>query len=161
MRAFGAPNTMVMDLRGEDRTFATAAERHGTMFLCGEFGGHAGCDAGNLAIVESGLRRVLQRLGVVQDDDLAPPPRTRYLHVEGAQHYVYAPHAGVFEPAFALDDDMRAGQLAGRLFDPQKPWRAPREIAFRGDGRVMCARTFARVEASDCLALLAAVSSLD
>ena len=41
VRAFGAPNTMVMDLLGEDRTFAAAAERHGKLFLCGEFGGHA------------------------------------------------------------------------------------------------------------------------
>lgn len=161
VRAFGAPNTMIMDLLGEDRTFAAAAERHGTMFLCGEFGGHAGCDSGNLRIVESGLQRVLQLLGVLNGEDPAPPPHTRYLRVEGAQHYVYAPHAGVFEPAFSLDDDVRAGQLAGRLFDPHEPWRAPREIAFSGDGRVMCARTFARVEAGDCLALLAAETSLD
>ncbi|WP_244831769.1 succinylglutamate desuccinylase/aspartoacylase family protein [Caballeronia sp. TF1N1] len=161
VRAFGAPYTMIMDLLGEDRTFAAAAERHDTLFLCGEFGGHAGCDAANLAIVESGLQRVLHRLDVLHDAAHDAPPRTRYLRVEGTQHYVYAPHAGVFEPAFALNDEVRSGQLAGRLFDPQEPWRAPREIAFRGDGRVMCARTFARVEAGDCIALLAAEASLD
>jgi predicted deacylase len=161
VRAFGAPNTMVMDLLGEDRTFAAAAERHGKLFLCGEFGGHAGCDVANLAIVEHGLQRVLQRLGVLHDERITPAPPTRYFRVEGAQHYVYAPHAGVFEAAFSLDDDVRAGQLAGRLFDPHEPWRAPREIAFRGAGRVMCARTFARVEAGDCIALIAAETSLD
>ncbi|SAK96535.1 succinylglutamate desuccinylase/aspartoacylase [Caballeronia hypogeia] len=161
VRAFGAPNTMIMDLLGEDRTFAAAAERHGKLFLCGEFGGHAGCDAASLAIVESGLQRVLQRLGVTPDERIAAPSRTRYLRVEGAQHYVYAPSAGVFEPAFALGDDVCAGQLAGRLFDPHEPWRAPREIVFRGAGRVMCVRTFARVEAGDCIALIAAESSLD
>ncbi|CAL8477580.1 succinylglutamate desuccinylase/aspartoacylase family protein [Caballeronia sp. S22] len=161
VRAFGAPNTMVMDLLGEDRTFAAAAERHGKLFVCGEFGGHAGCDVVNLAIVEHGLQRVLQRLGVLHDERITPAPATRYFRVEGAQHYVYAPHAGVFEAAFALDDDVHAGQLAGRLFDPHEPWRAPREIAFRGAGRVMCARTFARVEAGDCIALIAAETSLD
>jgi predicted deacylase len=161
VRAFGAPNTMIMDLLGEDRTFAAAAQRHDTLFLCGEFGGHAGCDATNLAIVESGLRRVLHRLDVLHEDAQEAPPNTRYFRVEGPQHYVYAPHAGVFEPAFGLNDDVRAGQLAGRLFDPHEPWRAPREIAFGGDGRVMCARTFARVEAGDCIALLAAETSLD
>jgi predicted deacylase len=161
VRAFGAPYTMVMDLLGEDRTFAAAAERHRTMFLCGEFGGRAGCDPRNLALVESGLQRVLAGLGVVQDEAPAAPPHTRYLRVEGAQHYVYAPRAGVFEAAFSLHDEVRAGQLAGRLFDPHEPWRAPRDITFRGDGRVVCARTFARVEAGDCIALLAAESSLD
>ncbi len=78
----------------------------------------------------------------------------------GARHYVYALHFGVFEPAFALNDDVRAGQLAGRLFDPHEQWRAPREIAFRGDGYVMCVRTVARVEAGDCIALLASETSL-
>jgi predicted deacylase len=159
--AFGAPNTMVMDLLGEDRTFAAAAERHNTLFMCGEFGGHAGCDAENLAIVESGLQRVLHVLGVLDDEYLEPPRRTRYLQVEGAQHYVYAPVAGVFEPAFALNDDVRTGQLAGRLFDAHEPWRAPREIFFKGDGRVMCMRTFARVEPGDCIALLATETSID
>lgn len=155
VRAFGAPHTMVMDLLGEDRTFAAAAERHGKLFICGEFGGHAGCDAASLAIVEDGLRRVLRVLDVTTDD--APPPHdTRVMAVQGASHYVYAPGAGVFEPAFRLGDEVREGQLAGRLFDPHAPWQMPHEIAFRGDGKVMCMRTFARVEPGDCIALLAA-----
>lgn len=161
VRAFGAPNTMIMNLLGEDRTFAAAAERHGKLFLCGEFGGHAGCDAANLAIVESGLERVLHRLGVTSDTRPSPAPSTRYFRVAGAHHYVYAPHAGVFEPAFALGDQVRVGQLAGRLFDPHRPWQAPLEIAFRGDGKVMCLRTFARVEPGDCIALLADEANAD
>ena len=155
VRAFGAPNTMIMDLLGEDRTFAAAAERHGKLFLCGEFGGHAGCDAANLAIVENGLRRVLHRLGMTPEEQPAPAGGTRFLRVEGARHYVYSPLAGVFEPAFALGDRVREGQVAGRLFDPHQPWRAPLEIRFRADGVAMCVRTFARVEPGDCLALLA------
>ena len=161
VRAFGASNTMIMNLLGEDRTFAAAAERHGKLFLCGEFGGHAGCDATNLAIVESGLQRVLHRLGVTSDAPLSSAPTARYFRVDGAHHYVYAPHAGVFEPAFALGDQVREGQLAGRLFDPHRPWQAPTEIAFRGDGTVMCLRTFARVEPGDCIALLAAETHAD
>ena len=89
------------------------------------------------------------------------PKQTRFLRVEGARHYVYAAHAGVFEPTFALGDQVRAGQLAGRLFDPHRPWAAPENIPFRGDGTVMCMRTFARVEPGDCIALLASEASLD
>ncbi|MET3445812.1 succinylglutamate desuccinylase/aspartoacylase family protein [Ralstonia sp. 1138] len=161
VRDFGAPHTMIMDLLGEDRTFAAAAERHGKLFFCGEFGGHAGCDAGNLAIVEAGLQRVLHRLGVMPEPAVLAPKPTRFLRVEGARHYVYAPHAGVFEPTFALGDQVRAGQLAGRLFDPHRPWAAPESITFRGDGTVMCMRTFARVEPGDCIALLASEAHLD
>ena len=158
VREFGSPNTMIMDLLGEDRTIAAAAERHGKLFLCGEFGGHAGCDAANLAIAESGLQRVLHRLGVTPEPYPSPAGETRMLRVAGARHYVYAPLAGVFEPTFALGDQVLEDQLAGRLFDPHQPWKAPLEIRFRGDGTVMCMRTFARVEPGDCIALLAAHS---
>ncbi|RAR52874.1 hypothetical protein C7401_13066 [Paraburkholderia unamae] len=161
VRAFGAPDTMIMDLLGEDRTFAAAAERHGKLFLCGEFGGHAGCDAANLAIVENGLSRVLHRLGVTREPDAPPAGDTRFLRVEGTAHYVYAPLAGVFEPAFALGDRVREGQLAGRLFDPHQPWQAPRELRFQAHAKVMCLRTFARVEPGDCIALLAADAVVD
>jgi len=161
VREFGAPHTMIMDLLGEDRTFAAAAERHGKLFLCGEFGGHAGCDAANLAILENGLQRVLHRLGVVSGAHPAPAGRTRFLRVEGARHYVYAPLAGVFEPTFKLGEQVREGQLAGRLYDPHRPWQAPLDIAFRSDGMVMCMRTFARVEPGDCIALLASEANAD
>jgi predicted deacylase len=161
VRAFGAPNTMIMDLLGEDRTFAAAAERHGKLFLCGEFGGHAGCDAANLAIVENGLARVLHQLDMTPDVPPSPAGKTRFLRVDGARHYVYSPLAGVFEPAFALGDRVTEGQLAGRLFDPHRPWQAPLDIPFRGQGTVMCIRTFARVEPGDCLALLAADTTVD
>ncbi|VVE03751.1 succinylglutamate desuccinylase/aspartoacylase family protein [Pandoraea soli] len=161
VRAFGAPYTMVMDLLGEDRTFGAAAQRHDKLFLCGEFGGGAGCDAANLAIVEAGLQRVLRVLGVTSEAGPAPLHDTRVMAVHGPRHYVYAPRGGVFEPAFRLGDDVRDGQLAGRLFDPHAPWEAPSEIAFRSDGTVMCMRTFARVEPGDCIALLACDSHWD
>jgi predicted deacylase len=74
---------------------------------------------------------------------------------------VYAPIAGVFEPAFALGDRVREGQVAGRLFDPHRPWQAPLEIRFRADATVMCVRTFARVEPGDCIALLAADTAVN
>ena len=161
VREFGAPHTMIMDLLGEDRTFAAAAERHGKLFLCGEFGGHAGCDAANLALVEIGLLRVLHRLGVTYDAQSAPAGKTRFLRVGGASHYVYSPLAGVFEPAFKLGDQVRERQLAGRLYDPHRPWQAPLDITFRSDGMVMCMRTFARVEPGDCIALLATEANAD
>lgn len=161
VRAFGVPNTMIMDLLGEDRTFGAAAERHGKLFLCGEFGGHAGCDAANLAIVEQGLQRVLHRLGMTPDDRPPAAGDTRSFRVHGERHYVFSPRAGVFEPAFALGDEVRAGQLAGRVFDPYAPWNEPQELRFGGDGKVMCMRTFARVEPGDCIALLAADAPLE
>lgn len=159
--AFGAPTTLIMNLLGEDRTFCAAAERRGKLFLCGEFGGGASCDLAGLQIVEDGIARLLHRLGMTETAPLQPSVATRLQQVEGASHYVFTPHGGVVEPSFSLGDWVEKGQLAGRLYDPQIPWEPPRELRFVGTGRVICARTLAKVEAGDCLAVLASDTHWD
>lgn len=155
VEAFGAPVTMTMDLLGEDRTFAAAAQRRGIPFLCGEFGGGAACDPDNLALVEAGLDRVLAALGILSDEPRPAPEATRFMKVEGAKHYLYTPRAGVFEPCFRLGDEVEAGQLAARVFDPHAPAAPPVELFFVAPGKVVCARTLAVVEPGDCIALCA------
>lgn len=84
VEAMGTPVTMVMDLLGEDRTFAAAAARRGIPFLCGEFGGAAACNPDNLALVEAGLERVLAALGIVCGPPATAPRPTRVMKMEGA-----------------------------------------------------------------------------
>jgi predicted deacylase len=155
VNAFAAPTTMVMNLLGEDRTYGAAAERQGKLFLCGEFGGGASCDPHNLKIVEDGLHRVLHSVGVINE----PPPQavqpTRLVKVEDSGHYLFATSRGVFEPCFSLHDHVLKGQLAGRLFDIDAPWKPAELLHFSRDGEVMVQRTFAHVSAGDCIAVLA------
>jgi len=80
---------------------------------------------------------------------------SRLLKVDGNRHYVFAPRPGIFEPTFSLGDAVVAGQVAGSLFDPHAPWQPPIELAFQGEGLVVCARTFAGVEPGDRIAVLA------
>lgn len=156
VEAFGSPRVMIMDMLGEDRTYGAAAERRDTYFLCGEFGGHATCSKEGTRIVEQGLVRMLDALGVLaHDDPPTPAPASRLLKVEGAPHYIFAPVAGIFEPAFALGDEVQAGQLAGRIHDPRHPHTEPTEILFEAGGLAICTRTLARVEPGDCLGHLA------
>jgi predicted deacylase len=75
--------------------------------------------------------------------------------VKGAQHYIFAPRPGIFEPAFRLGDEVKAGQRAGLIHDLYEPWRTPAEVHFQGSGLALCIRTFARVEPGDCLGHLA------
>ena len=152
--AFGAPNTMIMDLLGEDRTYGAAVARHGRMFLCGEFGGFGTCNPEGLEIVETGLARLLHAAGLTSEGPPAPQ-RTRLLRVQGTRHYLFAPSGGLFEPSFRLGDAVRAGQLAGRVFAPHAPWAPPRILSFEADGVVVCIRSFTGVEPGDCIALLA------
>ncbi|AJP59911.1 succinylglutamate desuccinylase [Pandoraea vervacti] len=157
VEAFAAPNAMIMDLLGEDRTYAAAVERRGKLFLCGEFGGFGTCNPKNLPIVEGGLDRLLQVLGITSAPSLdLPGATTRYLQVNGEQHYVFTSVGGVFEPAVSLGDEVRQGDVAARVFNPHAPWAAPHELRFAGSGRVVCLRSFAGVEPGDCIAVLAA-----
>lgn len=153
--AFGAPHTMLMDLLGEDRTYGAAVERHGKLFVCGEFGGFGTCDVDGLRIVEHGLARLLRAAGVIDATSAPDSGGTHLIRVDGARHYLFAPEHGVFEPMFKLGDAVQAGQPAGRLFDPHAPWQSPRLLRFESDGMVVCIRSFTGVEPGDCIALLA------
>ena len=153
--AFGAPHTMLMDLLGEDRTYGAAVERHGKLFVCGEFGGFGTCNVDGLSIVEHGLARMLHAAGLTDAPDVAPSEGTRLVRVNGAQHYLFAPEHGVFEPMFKLGDRVEAGQPAGRLFNPHAPWQPPKVLRFEADGMVVCIRSFTGVEPGDCIALAA------
>lgn len=154
--AFAAPNVMIMDMLGEDRTYGAAIQRHDALFFCGEFGGFASCNVHGLEVVETGLQRLLHALGLTEEKGPAPSwPNGRLLQVEGAAHYVFATAPGVFEPAFKLGDEVKAGQLAGRIYDPHAPWKEPVTLHFKGNGLVICVRTFAGVEPGDCLVHLA------
>ncbi|NPC57904.1 succinylglutamate desuccinylase/aspartoacylase family protein [Caenimonas soli] len=156
VEAFGAPRVMIMDLLGEDRTYGAAVERHGTHFLCGEFGGHAVCNPEGLAVLEQGIERVFAAIGLCDATaGQQPPPPARLLRVDGNKHYIFAPTGGIFEPAFALGDEITAGQVAGYIHDPRQPAQAPAVIRFAGAGLAICIRALARVEPGDCLGHLA------
>lgn len=155
---FRPPRVLYMDLLGEDRVIASAAERHDVAFFTGEFGGGGTVDLDGLEILERGLSGVLHALGILErageDTPAAAEPRT--LAVQGAAHYLFAPRPGIFEPRFRLGDEVEAGQVAGYIHDPHLPWRAPEEIRFAGSGLALCIRMQAVVEAGDCLGHLAA-----
>src|SRR3546814_4571641 len=72
---------------------------------------------------------------------LGPAPSSRLLKVDGAQHYIFAPAAGIFEPAFTLGDEVQAGQFAGRIHDPRRLQAVPAEIFFEAGGLAICTRS--------------------
>lgn len=152
VEAFGSPRVLVMDLLGENRTFGAAAEHRGVAFISGEFGGHAVCNLDGLSLVEQGLPRLLHAIGLLDGEAPVPYDGPRYLmKVDGPRHYIFSPAQGIFEPCFRLGDEVSVGQLAGRIFDPRDPRRAPVEIRFAGAGTVVCIRALAQVEPGDCL----------
>ena len=154
--AFNPSRVLVFNMLGEDRLISSAARRNNAVFLTGEFGGGATVNLEGLAMARDGIAGLLDALGVLPRSGPAPAPKqTRRLVVKGAEHYIFAPCPGIFQPAFRLGDEVKAGDLAGHVHDPVMPWREPVPVHFKGSGLALCIRTFALCEAGDCLGHLA------
>lgn len=154
--AFNPPRALYMDMLGEDRTIGSAAARNGAFFLTGEFGGGAVLNLEGLSVVEEGLKGFLNAIGVLPRAAPAPAKgKTRRMEMLGAAHYIFAPCNGIFEARFRLGDEVKKGEIAGYIHDPQMPWREPLPVEFKGSGLAICIRTLPLVQAGDCLGHLA------
>ena len=154
LEAFGAPIGYVVSEGREDRTILAAADRVGIVGLGTELGGAGTVTRNTLKVAHSGVRNMLGHYGIM------PPPaaardRPRLMQVGGPEYYVHAHGCGLFEPAFELGDQVRAGQTAGFIHAIDDPAALPLEVAFPGDGTVICKRPILQVERGDCLAHLA------
>lgn len=159
VEAFGAPLMMYVNGFEEDRMMSAAAAKRNVLLLFGEFGGGASANASGVEIVKHGVRRFLDRLGVAKFPALEAPAISRKLRFASEELYLFAPRDGLFVRSFELGDQVRAGDVAGRLYDLNAPWLEPECIRFRSAGLAVCLRTFAKVAAGDCLGHLAVDAS--
>ena len=156
LRAFRAPiGYVVFDAR-EDRTFTAAADRAGVVAVGTELGGAGTVTLETLGVARAGVYNMLAHFGVTErrsgeEDGI----ESRLMEVGGPEYYVHAPCRGLFEPAFELGDEARAGRTAGYIHFIDDPAAPPVEVPFRGDGLVICKRPILQVERGDCLAHLA------
>lgn len=155
VRAFGAPvSLLTASFPGTGRTFTAASHRQGVVNMAAEIGGGGYVTPQSMAFADSGMRRVLAHIGVLQGPVPANSP-TRLAEVGGDDYYVYAADSGLFEPLVELGDEVVAGQPAARIHFHDAPWREPQTIGFQRAGLVVCKRLPARCERGDCLYHLA------
>jgi predicted deacylase len=154
-RVFGCELGLVAEGAIDDRTLSAAGLRHGGAHIACEIGGGGTLTPRTLKFAERGIRNLLVHVGVMTGEvEAVPPPRM--MVIGGADHHVYAPARGLFEPAFSLGETVRKGQTAGFIHFLDEPDRPPRRLEFECDAMVVCRRVPARVEPGDCIAQLAA-----
>ena len=156
VRAFGAPNTVVIGNLGDPRTATATACRAGLTTVGTEMRGGGTVSLDALDICRKGVRNVLAHLGVIEATGNAPPQVGEILDLPGPAAYVYADDDGVFEPFHELGTPVFAGQPAGRI---HRPW----DTAFRLvtlcyalDGIVFGRRHLGRVAPGNCVLVVAA-----
>lgn len=154
LEAFGAPLAYMSgggNGTGTDSTLMGGAERAGKLSLGTELGGAGAVTPAALRIVERGLRNVLVHAGILPEAMRLAGEATRVLEVGGPDYFTYAPENGVFEPVVELGEDVRKGQIAGRIHFPETPWAPSVEFHFARDGFVLCKRVPGRTMRGDCL----------
>ena len=100
---------------------------------------------------------VLGHVGVLAPavDRPAPPFTTRFMHIDAARHYVYAPDGGLFVPLAELGDSVAEGQPVAEIHFPDTPLREPVTVRAAGAGEIVCKRVPALTRRGDCLFQLA------
>ncbi|MBP6019056.1 MAG: succinylglutamate desuccinylase/aspartoacylase family protein [Burkholderiaceae bacterium] len=155
IKAFGAPRVMYMESMESELMIGSAARKHNVFFATGEFGGCGAVNPDGVDIIDAGIAGLLDQLGVLplETPRQTAAPSKRYSF--RPEHYVFAPVPGIFEPAYRIGDWIEAGQLAGTIYDPYRPWNKPELVYFQASGLAVMKRMLARIDAGDCLGHLA------
>ena len=157
LKAFGAPIGLIWAYSPDSRLSSVAAVNRNLVALGGEFGGGGSVTSSGVRIVEQGLKNLLAHAGIIEASRAVGPYAgpSRLMEIKSRDYYVYAPEAGLFEPAVELGDMVRRGDVCGKVYFVDNPGRAPEPCYFEGDGIVICKRHFGRVERGDCVVHLA------
>lgn len=157
-RAFGLPLVWGTDWRLDGRSLSVARDARVPAIYC-EYLGGGGCSAAGRAAYVRGCRQVLAELGLLATLPEPPPADAVVLVAEddrpGAGHMqvnLPAPQDGFFEPAVAVGERVRAGQLFGTVVDTLGQRREPVRVPH--DGWVIVLHTFARVEQQESLGVV-------
>lgn len=158
-RLFGAPVTYLLSTMSDNRTFPVAASRQGVPSFSTELGGLGILTDKELRLAETGLRRVLEHLGVIPESGrIGPPPTPRYVQVDSHRNNVYAPARGLFHPCFEVGDEVTSGQVCGYLYSLDEPFTPPRTLCFTMDGVALVKQGPTLVEAGMRLSMVASPS---
>ena len=124
MVAMGMPYTLVYDEITENRAIDTACDQAGVIMVSSELSGGGTVNLYTLRAARDGLTRLLNHWGVLRGVDAPATAGTRFIDVNNARSSVIAPGPGLFEPAVALGERVRSGEVVGWLHsvdDPDMP----------------------------------------
>lgn len=156
--AFGAPYNVTFWGVDEGATLTSAVERRGIISVGTELGGWGRVNVEGVRIAERGLTNVLKQCGLMegkpdtrQRDGTAA---TRQMMVKDPRGYVFARANATYEPCHIAGEDVRAGDLAGRLHFVEDVDREPIELHYGMSGVLWMAAGPGRVQRGDCVGVV-------
>ena len=153
MVAFGAPNSVRLPASRDPMSLQRCVDAAGIHYLQTELGGGASSSAETLEIARTGCRNLLIQMGVLNAEIVLRA--SRMLEVHGPEHYVYASTSGLLEPAARLGNNVWHGNALAHIIDPSLTGAAPVVIPVPLNGVLYAIRHGGRVNAGDCIAIIA------
>jgi N2-acetyl-L-2,4-diaminobutanoate deacetylase len=155
--AFSAPYSMRMIEIDPVGMFDTIVEEAGKTFITTELRGGGTVTAETSRIAKTGVRNVLNHMGILERAVEARP--SRWLDMPSDACFGFAEEPGLVEPLKDLGDGVATGDVVARIHRIDRTGAAPLEHRARIDG-VLAARHFpGLVKVGDCLTVIATLSS--
>lgn len=159
LEAFGAPAGLVLQELDSEGMLDTEVESRGKLFLSTELGGGGTVTAETMTIADRGVRNILAHFGlldekVVSRASLGQNP-TQLLHTPDGTSYVVAEENGIYEAVADLGQEVREGDVVGRIHSIEYPGRAAIEYRARRSGIIVCRHVPGLVESGDCVTVVA------
>ena len=153
-QAFGAPVIWVLGRFNENRSVNAAATRQGVTMIAAELGGRGTVTPAILDLARRGLRSCLAHLGHIEGSVLRDERPTR-VEIAAAEHKLYCPGEGLYEPLFEAGAQVAEGDLLGRVYSLDDPAGPPTEIRAPTTGLLLAASARGYVKQGDFAGLIA------
>jgi predicted deacylase len=140
--ALGLPYSIVVDARGEDRTFSAAADRQDVVMVATELGGGGRVDLEVLTRAGVAVRRLLAHWRLLTADPEAKPTvkATQFVHLAACCEAVVCSH-GLLEPRVRLGDKVSAGDVVGQVRPLEDLSASVEDVRAPASGIVITLRT--------------------
>lgn len=142
---FDTPFMLIYSSQMASGLLTDEAEAEGKIALGGEFGFGEGVNRKGVLHGYEGIRNVLKFYGMLSGEivkiDPLRPSAPRLVDARNLEDYLPCPRHGIWEPLVDLGDEVKEGQLVGRLHDFSDHNAEPLELRAHRDGILimMCA----------------------
>ncbi len=154
LSAMGMPFALTADNGRDSPTSLAAANRVGCVAVSGEFGGGGSTSREKIDTTLAVLDRFMMAVGLTDApvfEEISSAQDTVFIEQSGPEGMLLVAKHGWFEPMFDIGDDVKVGQLAGRIVDFMSPVHEPSELFFQCDGVITSRRLHTHVQPGDCL----------
>ncbi|QRM32367.1 succinylglutamate desuccinylase/aspartoacylase family protein [Microvirga sp. VF16] len=161
VKSFGLPVAFFVDKADySPSSVLGACDRAGVFNISVEVGGGGSVSWPALDMVRNALLRLLNHLGIIQQQSHQQPQQVCFLRRLPVSATVCSPATGLFEPRVELGSYVEANQLAGFVHSIEMPWSKPIPVNFKDAGFVLCRRFPVETRAGDGLFKLAVPAEL-